>query len=323
MKKTKKSSKSIKRKRIRNNKTRRNILSMQGGSKELIGQGTHGRIYKISNSQVAKVFENRPVNSKCICSRIKELCKTTCDHIHYEYLIQRLLYNELANKTKIKIPRPYGFEIDAREKECQINMEYIYPPSNFDNSRTGGISSNKLLIQVNMAEPQMENMIPDVGLFLGISKLDLSNCNIYSPDELSFEIGKLFSYLHYVLRLDGYDCELVQGRQRIGAEDASQGANKDCIFFIDFDKVSCFEFNLGYIANRKIDENTMEPKQLDSVKKFAWFLLGGITGMSLLPSDTRMKNRFLEGYASYAPTIENGLAWQVYNKIIELILDVN
>ena len=79
---------------------------MLGRGNVLIAQGTHGRIYKISNSQVAKVFENRVFNKECVCSRIRTSCKTTCDHIHHEYLVQKLLYDELMGKTQIKIKIP-------------------------------------------------------------------------------------------------------------------------------------------------------------------------------------------------------------------------
>ena len=291
---------------------------MLGRGNVLIAQGTHGRIYKISNSQVAKVFENRVFNKECICSRIRTSCKTTCDHIHHEYLVQKLLYDELMGKTqiKIKIPQPLEYHMDARKHECQIKMEYIHPSSN--TNRPNLIGNNNQLIQINMGEPHMDDIMPGVGRFLGINRLDLSNCDISRPDELAFELGRLFSYLHYVLRLDGFDCELVLGR---GGD--NKYTNKDNIFFIDFDKVACFEFILGYVVNRKIDENLIEPKTLDSVLKFAWFLLGGITGMSLLPSNSELKDRFQEGYSSYAPDDDNGIAWQVYKKVQELINEKN
>ena len=58
---------------------------------------------------------------------------------------------------------------------------------------------------------------------INLTHLDLSNCDISNPEELSFEIGRLFSYLHYVLRLDGYDCELVLGH---GSDNKNANKNK-------------------------------------------------------------------------------------------------
>lgn len=70
----------------------------------------------------------------------------------------------------------------------------------------------------------------------------------------------------------------------------------------------------------------METKILSNVIKFARFLMSGITGMSLLPRNDKMKNAFLEGYSKYAPIgkddiLEDMLEYKVYKKVIELILE--
>jgi hypothetical protein len=163
-----------------------------------------------------------------------------------------------------------------------------------------------------MDSPDMDDIVPDVGLFLGYNKLDLTNCNISSIQELIYQIGLLFSYLHYVLHIDGYDCELVMGRL--------DGENKCDIFLIDFDKVSCFEFKLGYIARRKIDESIIEEKKFNTVKKIAWFLFSGIIGMSLLPRDPSLKNIFVDGYSRYIDFVNGDkLVIDVYNDVLGFI----
>ena len=193
-------------------------------------------------------------------------------------------------------------------------MDFIYPPI--------GYNDDKYLIQIDMGDDNRDEIIPGVGRFLSYTKLDLSQCRITSLEELAFEIGQLFSYLHYILHIDGYDSELVLGRL--------YEENINDIFFIDFDKVSCFDFVLDFVAYRKIDENIMETKVLSNVVKFARFLMSGITGMSLLPRDEKMKNAFLEGYAKYAPigkddiledSQEDMLEYKVYKKVVELILE--
>ena len=283
----------------------------KGGRMRLIGEGTHGRIYKISHTLVRKNFSNRLVKQNCICPRIKTNCQYLCEHIHYEYLVQQILVKSLLNtQCKIKLPKTYNFMLSNDNTECDYEMDYIYPPI--------GYNDDKHLIQIDMSDDNRDEIIPGVGRFLSYTKLDLSQCNIMSLEELSFEIGQLFSYLHYVLHIDGYDCELVIGR-------LYEGIIND-IFFIDFDKVSCFDFVLDFIAYRKIDENIMETKVLSNVVKFARFLMSGITGMSLLPRDEKMKNAFLEGYAKYAPIgkddiLVDMLEYKVYKKVVELILE--
>ena len=45
-----------------------------------------------------------------------------------------------------------------------------------------------------MDSPDMDDIVPGVGHFLGYDKLDLTNCNISSIQELVYQIGLLFSY---------------------------------------------------------------------------------------------------------------------------------
>jgi len=273
---------------------------------DLIGQGTHGKIYRKNNSIVIKEFENRPMPQDCLCSRVKNNCKSLCHHIHYEFIIQEFLFNAIhqSNAIKIKIPKAYNFALSSNNTMCHYEMDYIHPSINTSNSGN--------LIQINMDSPDMDDIIPDVGQFLGYNKLDLTNCNIFSIQELVYQIGLLFSYLHYVLHIDGYDCELVMGRL--------DGENKCDIFLIDFDKVSCFEFKLGYIARRKIDESIIEEKEFNTVKKIAWFLFSGITGMSLLPRVPSLKNIFVNGYSRYIDFANRDkLVIDVYNDLLDFI----
>ena len=93
------------------------------------------------------------------------------------------------------------------------------------------------------------------------------------------------------------------------------------IFLIDFDKVSRFEFVLGYVVNRKIDENMIEKRVLSSVGKFAWFLFNGLTGMSLLPRNVKLKEMFLEGYASNVVNLKSQLEKDIYDEIVKLVME--
>lgn len=276
---------------------------------KLIGQGTHGIIYKINEFIVKKEFENRTITQNCICSKIKSKCTSRCDHIHYEYLIQNLIYEEIKkieqNPIKINIPKSYNFEFSQDNTLCNYSMDFIHPP----------IFNNEILnelIQIDLGDPNKDEIVPGVGRFIGYNKLDLHNCTISTIKDLVYEVGKLFSYLHYILFLDGFDCELVLGRL--------VNENKNKVFLIDFDKVTCFTFNLDQIVYRKIDENTFESRNLKTIKKFAWFLFNGLTGMSLLPKDEELKNEFIRGYSTYVSR-ENNLINEIHQEIISLILE--
>lgn len=276
---------------------------------KLIGYGTHGKIYQINSTTVIKLFTNRPPKQNCICLETNQKYNPIYNHIHYEYLIQELIYNSInkQNDIKIKIPKPQHFQLSNDNTMCHYEMDYIQPCMNSSIAKTN-------LIQIDMGLHDKDEVIQGVGHFLGYARLDLTNCTITTVEELAYQIGLLFSYLHYVLHIDGFDCELVLGYL---ADD------NDCnIFLIDFDKVSCFEFKLGFVAYRKLDESIIETKTLNTVKRFAWFLFSGITGMSLLPSDPVLKFYFLEGYARYINLAHaEQIVIDVYNEVLQFIND--
>jgi hypothetical protein len=248
-----------------------NLTSKHNMDNTLIGQGTHGSIYKINDELVIKKFKNRiQPNKPCLCSKIKAQCETFCDHIHYEYEIHKLIYETLARTDiKIQIPRCSNYQVD--DTYCQYEMEYIYPPLPIKTKRD-------LLIQLDMQDEDKNEITYGVGHFKGIKHIDFSHNNsIQDPIILSFEIGKLFSFLHYVLKLDGYDCELVQGH--------THKSFSNDIYLIDFDKVSCIEYIENYETFRKIDDNIVEKKVLKNYKDFGNFLYASMISMSLIPQN--------------------------------------
>lgn len=258
----------------------------------VVGQGTHGIIKVINARQVIKIFEKR------IDNRFVNKNASSSD---YEFIIQDKIYNI---DCKIIIPKVGKFGIV--DGWCYYEMDYIYPPF-----------GNNVLVQLDMAEPCKDEVISGVGHFVGYENISLGRCSIKSLEELTYEIGKIFSILHYVLFLDGFDCELVIGK----LWNESIVECNESIFLIDFDKVSRFEFVLGYVVNRKIDENMIEKRVLSSVGKFAWFLFNGLTGMSLLPRNVKLKEIFLEGYASNVVNLKNQLEKDIYDEIVKLVME--
>ena len=84
-------------------------------------------------------------------------------------------------------------------------MEYIYPPLPYK-------YKSDLIVQIDIHKKDRDEIETKVAHFTGYENIDYrNNRNIFDSKILSFEIGKLFSFLHYILKLDGYDCELVQG----------------------------------------------------------------------------------------------------------------
>lgn len=260
---------------------------------KVVGQGTHGIIKVINDRQVIKIFENR------IDNRFGNKNVSSSD---YEFIIQDKIYN---TDCKIRIPKVGKFGIV--DGCCYYEMDYIYPPF-----------GNNVLVQLDMAEPYKDELLSGVGRFLGYENISLVRCNITCLEELAYEIGKIFSMLHYILLLDGFDCELVIGQ--LWSENMGLSCSEH-IFLIDFDKVSRFEFVLGYVVNRKIDENMIEKRVLSSVGKFAWFLFNGLTGMSLLPRDGKLKKMFLEGYASNVGNLKSQLEKDIYDEIVKLVFE--
>jgi hypothetical protein len=123
----------------------------------------------------------------------------------------------------------------------------------------------------------------------------------------------MFSYLHYELHIDGYDCELLYGR-------TSEHHDESEFFLIDYDKVQHVVYDLGYITHRKIDENTIDTKYLSSDVKFAWFLYSAMISMSLIPNTTELCNQFIQGYSFYIPKSDEQIQ-KISKQVIEIILD--
>lgn len=261
-------------KRFFKKRTSKNKKTMGGNFKELIGnkigQGTHGTIYISKNKQdrVIKVFKNDERKQKC--NEIKE----------NEYIVQKKIYNELQNTDcKIVIPAVYNFILE--NIHCYYDMDLIYP------TNTGNI------IIVDMYLNDIEQIFSHStnGRLNSYSLLDYTGCNIEGSLELSFEIGKIFSYIQYVLQYDGYDCELIMGNNY---------KNEKTFFLIDFDKVSKFNFDFGYTVYRKLDETSRKDERvIKEEKNIASLLFTAMISMSLIPFKSDLLKQFMNGYKFY------------------------
>jgi len=242
---------------------------------EKINSGTHGIIYNIKNDEtkVAKVFQNRPVNKqqKSLCSKLVEQFNTSCDELDYEYKIQNIIRDYMVNYTTnpyISVPATYEFNAD--KDKCMYVMDKIVFPS-------------PETIFLNMTDEKAVSNYRMISSQLGIS-----------PNDLAYLVGEIFSILHFKLNLDGYDCELILGKNEMG---------EFHLYFIDFDKVSCFTFDFPQLLYRKIDESKYDEKDIQNSKRLANFLFGSFISMSLLPTNYILKQYFIQGYKKYCTTI--------------------
>jgi GR25 family glycosyltransferase involved in LPS biosynthesis len=128
---------------------------------------------------------------------------------------------------------------------------------------------------------------------------------------LAYDIGKMYSYLHFILNIDGYDCELLCGSNSILS-------SIPYFYLIDFDKVQKFTFELNTIVYRKIDEQIIDTIDLKTNRKFAWFLFTAMSSMSLIPIDTILQKYFINGYKTFIPTT-NPLIQEISKEIINII----
>ena len=241
-----------------------------------------------------------------------EILDSSFEKSNYEYNVQKTLCAALENTDNtsiIKVPKVYNFS--ENDKNCVYTMDRIYPIPGYDK-----------LIHIDLHNGNTFRN-EHIGYTMGYNRLlEDETINIFlkekkiTPELLAFEIGKLYSLLHYSglnkISYDGYDCELVLGMDK----DKNMG-----FYFIDFDKCSCFNLNLNKNFYRKIDEKGFEKKNINSIKKLSYFLNDSLSGMLLLPSDNNILiESFLNGYKIY---IEKDIQKEVYNNLVSEILSWN
>ena len=265
-------------------KHKRKMNQHNGGT--ILGQGTHGTIIidPLDPSKVIKMFVKM----------------SNCAKLQDEYVTQNTLSNEFeANNLNIVVPKPCCYS--ATRDHCKYTMTRIYPFPKYN-----------YYLLLNFAEPNLDKKFnhSTVGYEVGIVPLiDKYKINVH---DTVFVIGKMFSYLHYVRMMDGYDCEAI-----IGSSPEDQTA--PTLFLIDFDKIQTFEFKLGITVYRKIDEQTIDEKILSNAPKFARFLFGAFISMSLLPTNYELKQIFIDGYRTYLPNKE--LQKDIFERVVREIED--
>jgi hypothetical protein len=269
--------KKTKQKKRRYRKTRKMI---KGGT--IIGQGTHGiiKIDETNTNMVVKQFNNL----------------SFCKELINEYEVQKSLHNELL-KTHINIYIPDCCCYIGGNDTCSYMMERIFP-----------LPDKTFYLIINLAMPDINTKFSHSKLGYEVGYNILQNTYNIDISNLSYELGKLYSYLHYVLKIDGYDCELLYGNIK----------NENKFILIDFDKVQYFDFNLEFVSYRKLDEQTIDKKPLNTYNRFAWFLFVSLISMSLLPTLPLYKTKFIEGYSTYVNN-NNLIMKQIFDLVVENI----
>lgn len=278
-----KNTKKLKYKKINRNKKKKSMKNKIKYGGKIIAQGTHGMIIIDDNNEnyVYKIFNKLKVKN--------------CDKLYNEFELQQRLHNELL-KDNSHIYVPNCSDYNENQDKCSYKMERIFPLDNI----------GKYFI-INMNDDNMNSIFmhsEKYGKQVGANILS----NYLDINKVSFNIGKLFSKLHFVMNIDGYDCELLYG--------IINGLKR--IILIDYDKANTFEWKLGTKIYRKIDETTIEEKILSTNTKFAWFLYSAMISMSLVPSNVNYQNDFIQGYLTYVNT---DFQKQIYDEIINIIIE--
>ncbi len=253
---------------------KRKTRKVKGGMK-LLTSGTHGHIYE-KGDQVVKQFLNKDYHHPSLCKRVKGSIESMCDAVDYEFQVHQMI-QQLFDSFLVKVPKASSFRLTEVDKKpmCEYEMDRIYPLDDY-------------LLYVDMTFPEgtreAQNSISRTLGYTNIAELLQM-----SPEELARVVGEMFSLLHFKLNVDGYDCELLVGKH---GEDTG-------LYFIDFDKVSCFTYELGQTLIRKTSESDYEPRTISSYTRLARFLFGAMISMSLLPTDPELKDSFLMGYTKH------------------------
>lgn len=275
----KKLKKTMKRK-ITNRKMKK--FTHKGGLGEILGQGTHGQITIDPNDETKVIKSFKSVNSVKYCVQLQN-----------EYTIQSFLSREFSNNN-LCVMVPFADSYVYNGNVCSYRMDRIMPLHGYSYYLIPS------LINDNYEKPFLHSTSGmEVGLFQLRQKYGID------PSHIVRCIGEMFSYLHYVLLLDGYDCEIIIG-----------GDNQ--LYLIDYDKIQYIEFVLGYVAYRKIDETIIEEKHLTTVQKFARFLYSAMGSMSLIPVNEELKAHFIEGYRRYSLR-NNELSQDICEHVIQEI----
>lgn len=258
----------------------------------IIGEGTHGTII---------IDEN---DSNMVVKIYKKVTAKHCENLQNEYELQKMIYEQLlhiqnTNHILSTIVVPYSCCYKESNTSCSYTMERIFP-----------LDGNTKYYIINMAEPNINSKFSHSKIADQIGYNILNR--IYGVDTLTlaYNIGLFYSYLHYILHIDGYDCELIYGNIKSFSK----------FILVDYDKSQKFKIESGFISYRKFDENTIVKKVLQSPKQFATYLFVALISMSLLPTEPIHKNEFIRGYKYYMIN-KNNFSREVQNNILELITD--
>jgi hypothetical protein len=282
----KKKLKKTKKRKNRKHLSKMRKYNIKGGFGEILGQGSHGII------TVDPTDENKVIKSFISGSgnKIK-----FCEKLQNEYNVQTFLNSEFKRES-LCVTVPFADQYMNDEHICSYRMDRIMPLKGYNYYLIPNLT------QLNYERPFIHS---NLGVEVGIVQLT-EKYRINLPNVIRC-IAEMFSYLHYVLEYDGYDCEILIG------------GNSE-LYLIDYDKIQKIEFNLDYISYRKLDESTVEEKKLRTVQRFAWFLYSAMGSMSLIPAYQELKNPFIEGYSKYASR-NNELAQEICRGVIEEITE--
>jgi hypothetical protein len=208
--------------------------------------------------------------------------KTSCRGMSREYLMFERMEQEAKIVDEIVTPRVdivklYEYTNLLGNAGCILRLQRIYPL--FENK-------HQRSVHALFGTPTSDVLHRNRGYFYG--KQELENF-IENIGEAIFELGQKMAYLHYFLKNDGYDIEVLAGREHPDSEPK--------LFIIDFDLTEHIE---------SYDDRSRE-RMADSLSAVPYFPM---------PEDEHF-DKFIDGYTLVAKIAGRGdIAEKVISKYI-------
>lgn len=211
------------------NKKYKEIFSdmMKDNNKIKIGEGGAGYVFgtKSYPQYVIKLLKNKP----------------ECEKLSKEYDVMKYIkkYKDELNKKYVKIVEMYYYEIieDNPLYFCGILMERVYNPLQIN------IEKTLPMIHPLFGNEDRNLNIKGRGIYKGLKQIK-ELIDDKKIEKMLKELGEIMATLHYKLKLDMVDLEIILGKSSINDKEFK-------LFILDFDQVQKY----STLKDEKVREN--------------------------------------------------------------------
>lgn len=217
----------------------------------------------------------------------------------FSYLVSIVIIKMLDYSSipiNIKIPQVKNFNYKLPHLLYQYEIQKIKSPK-------------KELLIIDLINPKRYEKKSGIGIYCGyeilLQKQYLSLTKNFSTLEMLIqEVGKLYSYLHFVINIDGYGCKLVLGKIN----------NENTLILHDFDQVTSFDFKDDAPILRKIGKD-----QVISYNELETLLFTAMLNSLVIPNGKLYHKLFLTSYKIYVD-FNNKTQLKLYNLIYQKLI---